>query len=242
VDGGREVFVAIDSNGNKTNSRVLGNLQELITVDMTTSWDWRANNFPQAAIPKGQDSTGTLPAPDMSRGALYPDPNDPHKFWLFGGSTAVDNTTFIGWQQQQPNAYSLWSYETQDNVWTAYDMSQYGIQKPASGPTVSIPDMGLAFWFNGMQDNGSTTDTIVLQDTTLFLDGMVVLDLNTQSAKNISTSAVSDQARVRGQMVHVPLSGSDGILVLMGGGQKPSTDVGHNWDGEFWHFTFMHSK
>jgi hypothetical protein len=232
VDGGKEVFVGADSNGNQTKVRVLGNLQELITVDMTKSWNWRDNGFPQAAIPKGQDSTDTLPAPDMSRGALYPDPRDPNKFWLFGGSTAVDNTSFVGWQEPQPNAYSLWSYEAQDNVWTAYDMSQYGIQKPASGPTVSVPEKGLAFWFNGMQDNGSTTDTIILQDTTRFLDGMVVLDLNNQSAKNVSTSAVSDQARVRGQMVHVPLPGSDGILVLIGGGQKLSSNLEHDWDGE----------
>jgi hypothetical protein len=232
-----EVFVDIDENGNRTTNRVLGNLQELITVDMTKSWNWRSSGFPQAAIPKGQDSTGRLPAPDMSRGALYPDPSDPNKFWLFGGSTATDNTSFVGWQEPQPNAYSLWSYETQGDVWTAYDMSSYGIQKPSSGPSVSIPEKGLAFWFNGMQDNGSSADTTGLEDTSRFLDGMVVLDLNKQSAKNLSTSAVSNQARVRGQMVYVPVPDSDGILVLLGGGSKPSSDLEHDWKGTYWSFT-----
>jgi hypothetical protein len=235
------VFVEIDENGNKTTNRVLGNLQELITVDMTQSWNWRSDGFPQAAIPKGVDSTGKLLAPDMSRGALYPDPSDPNKFWLFGGSTAIDNTTFVGWQQPQPNMYSLWSYDTQGDVWTAYDMSSYGIQKPASGPSVSIPKKGLAFWFNGMQDNGSSEETGVLQDTTRFLGGMVVLDLNDQSAKNLSTAGVSDQARVRGQMVHVPIPGSDGILVLIGGGTKPASNLEHDWKGKCWRFTLFHS-
>jgi hypothetical protein len=232
VDGGREVFVNIDENGNKTDNRIMGNLQELITVDMTKSWNWRNDGFPQQVVPKSQDSTGQFQVPDMSRGALYPDPKNPDKFWLFGGTTAVDNTSFTGWQEPQPNAHSLWSYDGRTNTWAAYDMSSYGIQKPASGPTTSIPEKGLAFWFNGMQDNGSSTDTGVLQDTTRFLDGMVILDLNNQTAKNVSTSSVSNQARVRGQMVHIPVPGSDGILVLLGGGTKPTSDLTHDWKGK----------
>lgn len=168
----------------------------------------------------------------MSRGALYPDPTDSNKFWLFGGTTALDNITFTGWQSPQPGQYSLWSYEVSQDTWTAYDMSPYGINKPASGPTISIPSQGLAFWFNGMQDNGSSQETTVIQDTSRFLNGMVVLDLKKQAAVNISTAAVSDQARVRGMMVHVPLQGSDGILVLIGGGQKPVSDLEHNWKGD----------
>ncbi len=167
----------------------------------------------------------------MSRGALYPDPKDLNKFWLFGGSTAIDNMSFVGWQWPQPGADSLWSYDTQLNSWTAYSMSQYGIQKPASGPTTYIPEKGLAFWFNGMQDNGSSAETTVLQSTTRFLTGMVVLDLNNQSARNLSTAAVSNKARVRGQMVHIPVPGSNGILVVIGGGEKSTLDLTHDWKG-----------
>lgn len=112
-------------------------------------------------------------------------------------------------------------------------MSQYGIFKPAPGPATSIPEKGLAFWFNGMQDNGSSAETAVLQGTSRFLNGMVVLDLNNQSARNSLTAAVSIEARVREQTVHVPLPGSDGILVLIGGGQKSSSDLTHDWKGKF---------
>ncbi|CZR65155.1 related to cell wall anchored protein [Phialocephala subalpina] len=230
IDGGREVFTTYDQNGTEITNHTLGNNQNLITINMSTSWDWKAD-FPQKEIPKLQDSTGSLSVPDMSRGALYPDPSNPNKFWLFGGSTAMDNMTFVGWQWPQPGADSLWSYDSSNNTWTAYNMSKYGISKPASGPTTSIPEKGLAFWFNGMQDNGSSAETTVLQGSARFLSGMVVLDLNNQSARNLSTTAVSLQARVRGQMVHVPLPGSDGILVLIGGGAKSTSDLTHDWKG-----------
>jgi hypothetical protein len=199
---------------------------------MTKSWDWKAD-FPQKSIPKVKDSTNQLDVPDLARGALYPDPTNPKKFWLFGGSTISDNVTFTGWQAPLPNADSLWSYDSEFDSWTGYDMSKYGISRPASGPTVSIKEKGLAFWFNGMQDNGSSVDTASLQDSSRFLPGMVVLDLNKQEARNISTEGVSANARVRGQMVHVPLPGSDGILVLIGGGEKPTSDLEHNWKGQF---------
>ncbi len=205
---------------------------------MSTSWDWKTD-FPQKEISKLRDSTGNLLVPDMSRGTLFPDPSNPNKFWLFGGSTAIDNMTFVGWQWPQPGADSLWSYDSLNNSWTAYNMSKYGIDKPASGASTSIPEKGLAFWFNGMQDNGSSAETTVLQGATRFLSGMVVLDLNNQTARNLSTAAVSSEARVRGQMVHVPLPGSDGILVLIGGGQKPTSDLTHDWKGELWLSCFL---
>jgi hypothetical protein len=112
-------------------------------------------------------------------------------------------------------------------------MSQFGIHKPASGSTTYVQDKGLAVWFNGMQDKGSAAETTVLDSATRFLDGMVIVDLKNQTARNVSTTAVSDLARVRGQMVHVPLAGSDGIIVLIGGGEKSSADLTHDWKGEF---------
>jgi hypothetical protein len=169
----------------------------------------------------------------MSRGALYPDPTDPKKFWLFGGATAVDNTTFSGYQLPQPEAWSLWSYQSDADLWTGYDMSSSGIHRPASAPTIYVPGKGLAVWFNGMQDRGSAAETTVLDVTTRFLDGMVIVDLNKQTARNVSTAAVSGLARVRGGMVHIPLAGSDGIIVLVGGGEKTSADLTHDWKGEF---------
>ena len=44
---------------------------------------------------------------------------------------------------------------------------------------------------------------------------------------------MSSEARVRAGMVHIPLPGSDGILVLIGGGQKPSSNLEHDWKGMF---------
>lgn len=195
---------------------------------MSQSWDWK-KSLPQKIIPKVHEATTDVPIPDMSRGALYPDPTDPKKFWLFGGATATDNTTFTGYQLPQPEAWSLWSYQSESDIWTGFDMSSFGIHKPASGPTTYVKDKGIAVWFNGMQDKGSAAETTVLDTTTRFLDGMVIVDLENQSARNVSTAAVSELARVRGGMVHVPLDGSDGVIVLLGGGEKLSSDLTHAW-------------
>jgi hypothetical protein len=170
----------------------------------------------------------------MSRGALYPDPTNPSKFWLFGGSTSFENTSFAGYQWPQPNADSLWSYDSQANTWTSYSMSQYNISKPSSGISAYVQEKGLAFYLNGLQDSGSAVETSVLGNNSRFLDGMIVLDLNNETnptVRNISTAAVSDMARVRGGMVHVPLNESDGILVLLGGGEKLSSDLSPDWFG-----------
>lgn len=80
-----------------------------------------------------------------------------------------------------------------------------------------------------MQDKGSAAETTVLDTTTRFLDGMVIVDLHKQTARNVSTKAVSALARVRGGMVHVPLVGSDGVILLLGGGEKASSDLTHAW-------------
>jgi len=130
------------------------------------------------------------------------------------------------------DAKSLWSYDADTSVWKSFDMSPFGLVRPCSGANTIIEEKGLAFWFNGEQDLGSSQESQVLNQTTKFLDGMVVLDLNNQTARNVSTTGVSNMARVRGQLTHVPLAGNDGLLVLLGGGEKPSNNLEHDWKGE----------
>jgi hypothetical protein len=201
-----------------------GTDEYLMTIDMTKSWDSKTN-LPIKALQKDTN------IPYLTRGALYPNPSSNRTFVLFGGTVAMDNRTFSGWQAAQDDSKWIYSYDVTGNSWQLSNMSSHGFIRPCSGASAFDKDKGLAFYYNGEQDWGSSSDTRVLLDTTQFLDGMMVLDLYSQTARNLSTAAVSPQGRVRGQMVHVPLSGSDGVLVLLGGGEKPLTDLTHEWKG-----------
>jgi len=170
--------------------------------------------------------------PQLARGALTPDPKDPSKFFLFGGATPLDNQSFPGWASPLPASQSLWSYDTITDAWSSFNMSRFGITRPASGGYTYVPEKGLLFWFNGMQDNGSAIETQVINDTTQFLGGMTIVDLNNQTARNISTTEVSNKPRVRSDLLYVPLAGTEGILILMGGGEKPYQDLTHEWKGK----------
>jgi hypothetical protein len=198
----------------------------LITVDMTKSWDSKSNP-PIKAL---QKATGV---PYLTRGALYPHgAGDNNRVYSFGGTVSMDNQTFTGWKAAQDDLWSFYTYGISDNSWTGVDMSSYGLVRPCSGASAFSKDKGLGFYFNGEQDWGSSKQSRALNDTVKVLDGMVVLDLQKQTARNLSTAAVSsDQGRVRSAMVHVPLPGTDGILVLLGGGEKSLDDLTHDWKG-----------
>jgi hypothetical protein len=197
-----------------------------MTIDMTKSWDSNTN-LPIKALQKG---TGI---PYLTRGAMYPHPAGNKTFLSFGGTVAMDNTTFSGWQAAQDESKSIYSYDVAGNSWQGSDLTSSGLIRPCSGASAYSKDKGLGFYYNGEQDWGSSQQARALNDTIKFIDGMVVLDLHNQSApaRNLSTAAVSASGRVRSQMVHVPLPGSDGILVLLGGGEKPLNDFTHNWKG-----------
>jgi hypothetical protein len=196
----------------------------LLSIDLSNSWD--STSLSIKAIAKDTS------IPSLTRGALYPDPAGKNQFFLFGGTVATDNLSFAGWTPPLKDAKSLWSYDADGGAWQSFNMSPFGLIRPCSGLTTIIMEKGLAFYFNGEQDLGSSEESQALNQTTKFLDGMVVLNLFNQTAKNVSTAGVSNLARVRGQMAHVPLAGNDGLLVLLGGGQKASNNLEHDWKGE----------
>lgn len=156
----------------------------------------------------------------LVRGSLFAGPLNDTKIYSYGGSDTYENVSFPGWVGPTSDQYPLWSYEYSDAAWKSYDLSGSGVIRPSSGATAEARDQGLAFWYNGQLDSGSSTETQPLGDIIQFIKGMVVIDFNTGLARNLSTDAVSDQPRVRGKMVYVPGIGEKGALVLIGGGEK----------------------
>ena len=185
---------------------------------MSTSWDWK-RNISEAIINKtANPRTGTTP-PVVVRGALYQGAPSDNNIYLYGGTTSYLNISFPGFHGSSSNQYSLWSYDTVANDWNQYDITNASSERLSSGAYAEAPDQGLAFYFNGQIDNGSSVSTARLgHNTQVFVEGMLVIDTNNQTARNLSTNQVTgNYPRVRGKMQYVPGIGDKGILVYLGG-------------------------
>lgn len=194
----------------------------LIKVNLTTSWDWKTNISETFTNITKNPKTGSLP-PQGVRGAFFQGSSDDNNFYYYGGTTSFLNTSFPGWTPPAPSAYSLWSYDTVTEQWGQYDLRPSIPNRPNSGAAAEAPDQKLMFYFNGVIDNGSSTATENLGPSAVrFLDGMVVMNMTDNTARNLSTTAVSqDLPRARGNMQYIPNIGKNGILVLIGGSNKP---------------------
>lgn len=144
------------------------------------------------------------------------------------------NTSFPGFQNPYPANYSMWAYNTVNKTWTCYDMSNGSPNRPSSGSHTYSKDSALGFFFNGQVDSGSSKETVGLgDDSKIFLEGMIVVDTNQRTARNISTAAVvGDMPRTRGRMIYLSDVGDNGILVQFGGNQKPINETTNTYIGD----------
>lgn len=200
--------------------------EELIAIDVGKPWDWKTN-ISEEVIPKGKNPKTGTDVPFLSRGTLYHGLDSDENFYLWGGTTSYINTSFPGWQPQYVSTYSLWSYSIISKQWDQHDLTRNVPRRPSSASSAEIPHLGLAFYFNGELDSGSSQDSgIKGKNDKIFLEGMLVIDTQNQTARNISTTAVvGDTPRTRGEMQYVPGIGNKGILVQIGGNQKPVNDT-----------------
>ena len=74
-----------------------------------------------------------------------------------------------------------WGFNTESHGWTQYDVLLDVPQRPSWGASAELPELGLAFYLNGLVTNMSALNTQDMTPTNL--DGMVVLDLQNQTVK-----------------------------------------------------------
>ncbi|KAI9662407.1 MAG: hypothetical protein M1821_008574 [Bathelium mastoideum] len=190
-------------------------MAQLLRVDMRDSWDWKTN-ISQVSIPKSLNpDTGTYP-PSYARGALFQGPADGTKIYSFGGTTFLANTSFPGWTGQDVDQYSLWSYDISDQTWQQYDVSASVPRRPNRPASSEAADLGLAFYLNGQIDQGSSLTTEHMGNATEDLQGLIILNTNDQTARNISTSSLGSP-RVAGGLQYIEGIGSNGVLIALGG-------------------------
>ena len=193
-------------------------------MDTGSSWDWKTNISEKSIAKTANPQTGIAP-PQLVNGALFHGTEDDNNIYLFGGTTSYVNTSFPGFQQPSPKANALWSYNIVSKEWSHYDVSQGALNRPSSGSSTEARDQGLAFYLNGEIDSGSSLETKGLgSGNTVWLGGMIVINTNNQTARNISTYGLNqDLPRTRGLLQYIIGVGPNGILVQIGGNQKPSS-------------------
>jgi hypothetical protein len=201
----------------------------IFEIDMSTPWD-ATINFTEKRIGRfGNSAMGANP-PNMVRGALYRGLAQDRKLFTFGGSTFLANQSDPDWKQPDSDEYSLWSYDTEAMTWDQYDITYAVTRRPNWGAAAEAISLGIAFFLNGQVDRGSSsvlystteyingTLTNETNDQITYLGGMVIIDLATQIARNVSTDTLG-APRIAGGLVHGLKFGKtrNGTLVTFGG-------------------------
>ncbi|KAF2116289.1 hypothetical protein BDV96DRAFT_491395 [Lophiotrema nucula] len=192
----------------------------IMNIPLNFTWDWKSNIIVNA-VPKNDSNpnTGTLP-PSLTRGHMFHGPAEDSAVYIYGGTTFMGNRSFPGYRQPDASTYPLWSYNLNSSgyQWQQYDLSLPWM--PNHGAAAEAIDQNLGFYLNGQIDWGTETRTLNFSNTTAYrpLDGMLVIDLQNQTATNISTPGIGGGGpRVGGTMEYFASVGGMGVLVALGG-------------------------
>ncbi|ROW07024.1 hypothetical protein VPNG_06629 [Cytospora leucostoma] len=204
---------------------------DLITLDLTSTWDTSSPSLIGLTQPSGP--------PAVALGTLWHDYNN---VYLYGGEFA-DNPYV------EPAAVSTWQYSVSDGTWTEYsnpktssgnnsDGGGVAVQRAAEGAGVSVPELGLSWYFGGHLDLSTTpgwSDQIarvylktLLEFTHPGYSNDGVSSLTNSGAptsgayRNITHGGLQSSdaftERADGALVFVPGWGTAGVLIGLGGG------------------------
>ncbi|KAI8629058.1 hypothetical protein F5Y19DRAFT_484987 [Xylariaceae sp. FL1651] len=210
---------------------------DFITVDLTKSWNISSPSVSGLAQPSGP--------PAVSLGYLW---NDFDHLYLYGGE--------FDYPSSEPLPVSTWQYDIASSAWTELQdpktsAGQYSdaggapVQRAAEGAGVSVPELGLSWYFGGHLD-WATTPGWSNQIARVYLKSLLefthpgysnvqVDSLHNSGApdsgayRNITWAGVQNQdgftERADGVLVYVPGWGPGGILLGLGGGVVSDHDT-----------------
>ncbi|KAI0206309.1 hypothetical protein F4808DRAFT_114668 [Astrocystis sublimbata] len=213
---------------------------DFMTLDLTKSWDVSSPSISAMPQPDG--------APAVSLGYLW---NDFEHLFLYGGEFDFPST--------DPSPVSTWMYDIASKTWTelenpktsAGEYSDAGgapVQRAAEGAGVSVPELGLSWYFGGHLDWGTTPGwsnqiprvylKSLLEFTHPGYSNVQIDSLHNSGApdsgayRNITWAGEQNQdgftERADGVLIYVPGWGPGGILLGLGGGvvgDHDSTDA-----------------
>jgi hypothetical protein len=217
-------------NGTDVSPPIIGVNSYMITIPLNYTWDWKTNITVEAQAKNVTNpNTGTLP-PSQMRGHMFHGPASKPEVYVYGGTTFMGNQSFEAYAWPDSSSYPLWSYNYGPNYpWNQYPGSTQWM--PNHGAGADAIDQGLGFYLNGQIDWGTSSRTLDTfpKSEALYMPvkGMVVLDFNTQTGRNISTSKLrGDVPRVGGSMEYLPSVGQMGALLALGGQLQPNLTTG----------------
>ncbi|KAF2971055.1 hypothetical protein GQX73_g2505 [Xylaria multiplex] len=227
--GGRAKTTADQTTNTWTN--------DFITVDLTKSWDISSPSVSQMPQPSGP--------PAVSLGYLW---NDFDRLYLYGGE--------FDFPSSEPLPVLVWMYDIASSAWTEFqdlktsagEFSDAGgapVQRAAEGSGVSVPELGLSWYFGGHLD-WATTPGWSNQIPRVYLRSLLefthpgyanvqIDSLRNSGApaggvyRNITWAGDQNQdgfaERADGVLVYVPGWGPGGILLGLGGGVVGDNDT-----------------
>ncbi|KAI1417062.1 hypothetical protein F5Y13DRAFT_185894 [Hypoxylon sp. FL1857] len=204
---------------------------DFLALDLTKSWDISSPALTGLPRPSGP--------PAVSLGYLW---NDLERLYLYGGEFS-DNPV------EQPSPVSTWMYDVASSTWTEFqnpktsagnfsDPEGVAIQRAAEGAGISVPELGISWYFGGHLD-WATTPGWSNQIGRVYLKSLLefthpgyansgVDSLRSSGAptggayRNITWGGIQNQdgftERADGVLVYVPGWGPSGILLGLGGG------------------------
>lgn len=207
---------------------------DFITIDLTKSWDVSSPSVSGMAQPSGP--------PAVSLGYLW---NDYDHLFLYGGE--------FDWPSTDPVAVSTWMYDIKSKSWTEFknpqtSAGQYSdaggqpVQRAAEGAGVSVPELGLSWYFGGHLDWATTLGwpnqipRVYLKSLLEFThpgyaNSQVMSLINAGAPKGGAYRNITYQnqdgftERADGVLVYVPGWGPGGILLGLGGGIVTNNDT-----------------
>ncbi|KAI2465889.1 hypothetical protein F4781DRAFT_374879 [Annulohypoxylon bovei var. microspora] len=204
---------------------------DFIALDVTKSWDINSPALTGLPQPSGP--------PAVSLGYLW---NDLSRLYLYGGEFS-DNPVAL------PSQISTWVYDVASSTWTEFENPKTSagnfsdpegtpVQRAAEGAGVSVPELGVSWYFGGHL-NWATTPGWSNQIGLVYLKSLLefthpgyansgVEPLRSSGApaggayRNITWGGIQNQdgfsERADGVLVYVPGWGPNGILLGLGGG------------------------
>ncbi|KAI0841161.1 hypothetical protein F5Y06DRAFT_308085 [Hypoxylon sp. FL0890] len=204
---------------------------DFLALDLTKSWDISSPALTGLPQPSGP--------PAVSLGYLW---NDLDRLYLYGGEFS-DNPVV------EPSPVSTWMYDVASSTWTEFqnpdtsagnfsDPEGVPVQRAAEGAGISVPELGVSWYFGGHLD-WATTPGWSNQIGRVYLKSLLefthpgyansgVDSLRSSGApaggayRNITWGGIQNQdgftERADGVLAYVPGWGPNGILLGLGGG------------------------
>lgn len=193
-----------------------------LSLDLTRSWGIAAPSLTGLPQPSGP--------PAVSLGTLWASTDN---LFLYGGEYSDSPAA-------SPAPFSLWSYNIASGSWNEHNDPTFedgtSVQRAAEGAGVSIPGLGLGYYFGGHLD-GYTTSGWSQSISRVYLPTMVEYTMpgfsnsalksaspagSNGAYRNITVGNAGFPDRADGSLVYVPGYSDEGIIVGLAGGTNQS--------------------